>query len=342
MRRGTWSTRRTLVDPAEVVAELQARWSARERFVVELSVDLAEGPTEVEPSEPWTLAPDHTFLVDQLAHLVRVNAVDLRDPGAPSFAPRSRALARGAAPSAATDVTLPDGRDAWCDGGPLDVELARALGAPLVPLLNLEQGRLEPFGLEPPSADLAADQLAAVTHRGGPCRVIAPAGSGKTRMLTERARHLLREQHLASGALGLVAFNKRAADEMGERLGDTRGLHIRTLNALGLAILNGRGAFASPGAASGGSTPSTSPMCAGSWTIWSTSPGGPTPTRRRRGSRPWAGSASACVHPAEVEAEYDGDVDGLAEVFPRYQAELRPAGRGRLRRADLRRGASSC
>ena len=86
---------RTLVDPTEVVAELQARWSARERFVVELSVDLPDGPTEVEPAEPWTLAPDHTFLVDQLAHLVRANAVDLRDPGAPSFAPRSRALARG-------------------------------------------------------------------------------------------------------------------------------------------------------------------------------------------------------------------------------------------------------
>ena len=26
--------------------------------------------------------------------------------------------------------------------------------------------------------------------------------------------------------------------------------------------------------------------------------------------------------PHEVEAEYAGDVDGLAEVFPRYQAEL--------------------
>ena len=313
---------RTLVDPAEVIADLQARWSARERFVIELSVDLAEGPTEVEPSEPWTLAPDHTFLVDQLAHLVRVNAVDLRDPGAPSFAPRSRALARGAAPSAATDVNLPDGRDAWCDGGPLDVELARALGAPLVPLLNLEQGRLEPFGLEPPSADLAGDQLAAVAHRGGPCRVISPAGSGKTRTLTERARHLLREQHLASGALGLVAYNKRAADEMGERLGDTRGLDIRTLNSLGLAILTGRGAFASPGSGQRRldtldepdqrrildglvdfpRRANTDPAAA-----WLEALG-----RVRLGLRP----------PHEVEAEYAGDVDGLAEVFPRYQAEL--------------------
>ena len=31
-----------------------------------------------------------------------------------------------------------------------------------------------------PDADLAPDQLAAVAHTGGPARVIAPAGSGKT------------------------------------------------------------------------------------------------------------------------------------------------------------------
>ena len=35
----------------------------------------------------------------------------------------------------------------------------------------------------------APDQEAAVAHRGGPARIIAPAGSGKTRVLTERARH---------------------------------------------------------------------------------------------------------------------------------------------------------
>ena len=315
-----------LVDPTDVVAELQPLWSGRARFVVELAADLPEGPTEREAAEPWTLAPDHTFLVDQLVHLVRTNGVDLRDPSAPTFAPRSRALARGATPSATADVTLPDGRDAWCDGGPLDVELARALGAPLVPVLNLEQGRLEPFGLEPPSADLAADQLAAVAHRGGPCRVISPAGSGKTRTLTERARHLLREQHLAPGALSLVAYNKRAADEMGERLGDTRGLDIRTLNSLGLAILTGRGAFATPGSTQHRvdtldepdqrrilddlvdfpRRANTDPAAA-----WLEALG-----RVRLGLRP----------PHEVEAEYAGDVDGLAEVFPRYQAELERRG----------------
>ncbi len=315
-----------LADPGDIVAELQPRWSARTRFVVELGIDLPPAPTQVELAEPWTLAPDHTFLVDRLAHLVGANAVDLRDPTAPTFGPRSRALALGATPSAATDVVLGDGRNAWCDGAPLDVELARALGAPLIPVLNLEQDRVEPVGLAPPSADLAADQLAAVAHRGGPCRVISPAGSGKTRTLTERARHLLREQHLAPGAIGLVAYNKRAADEMGQRLGDTRGLDIRTLNSLGLAILSGRGAFATPGSGQRRvdtldepdqrrildglvdfpRRANTDPAAA-----WLEALG-----RVRLGLRP----------PNEVEAEYAGDVDGLAEVFPRYQAELERRG----------------
>ena len=48
-------------------------------------------------------------------------------------------------------------------------------------------------------AELAPDQLAAVGHRTGPARVIAPAGSGKTRVLTERLRHLVADRGVAPG-----------------------------------------------------------------------------------------------------------------------------------------------
>ena len=44
------------------------------------------------------------------------------------------------------------------------------------------------------AAELAPDQLAAVAHGGGPARIIAPAGSGKTRVLTERLRHLVADR----------------------------------------------------------------------------------------------------------------------------------------------------
>ena len=84
------------------------------------------------------------------------------------------------------------------------------------------------------------DQLAAVTEPGATARVIAPAGSGKTRVLTERARLLLKGWGLPPGAMALVAYNTRAANEMQTRLADVGGVRVRTLNALGLRLCGGR------------------------------------------------------------------------------------------------------
>ena len=105
---------------------------------------------------------------------------------------------------------------------------------------------LQPLRVAEPAADLAADQREAVRHRGGGARIIAPAGSGKTRVLTERARHLVRDVGVDAGAVCLVAFNVRARQEMQERTTDLAGLQVRTLNSLGLAILQGSGPFARP------------------------------------------------------------------------------------------------
>ncbi|HYF45112.1 MAG TPA: ATP-dependent helicase, partial [Acidimicrobiales bacterium] len=305
----------------EAVAQLTGWWTSRRRFVVELGLDLPDRPVETEEAEPWSLEADFSFDLDRLTHLVLSNAVDLRD-GEPTFRPRSLALAAGATPSTVADVVLSDGRDAWVDGGPLDVERARGLDRPVVPVLGAERGRLAPIGLDPPAADLAPDQLAAVAHRGGPCRVISPAGSGKTRTLTERARHLVREQHLPADALGLVAYNVRAAAEMRERLGEANGLDIRTLNSLGLAILTGRGPFRVPGSSQRPldvlvevdqrrllddlvdfpRRANTDPAAAWLEAL----------SRVRLGLRP----------PEEVELEYGGDVDGLSQTFGRYQDAL--------------------
>src|SRR5258708_4507715 len=95
-----------------------------------------------------------------------------------------------------------------------------------------------PAGFREPSASLAPDQLAAVSHACGPARIIAPAGSGKTRVLTERLCHLIADRGWESSAVSAVAFNKRAADEM---LARTEGLgaHVRTINSFGLAVLTG-------------------------------------------------------------------------------------------------------
>ncbi len=106
---------------------------------------------------------------------------------------------------------------------------------------NAEAGSLRAVGDAQPQADLASDQLAAVGHATGGARVIAPAGSGKTRVLTERLRYLLQERGVDPSTVTVLAYNKKAADELTERCGDlvtSRGPHIRTLNSVGLFICN--------------------------------------------------------------------------------------------------------
>src|SRR5438105_1105034 len=81
----------------------------------------------------------------------------------------------------------------------------------------------------------APDQLAAVAHAGGPARVIAPAGSGKTRVLTERLRHLVAGRGFERETVLGVAYNKKAQQELEERTAAFRP-RVQTLNALGLVL----------------------------------------------------------------------------------------------------------
>ena len=112
---------------------------------------------------------------------------------------------------------------------------------------NTEAGSISTVGHRPPAADLAPDQLAAVSHGRGGARVIAPAGSGKTRVLTERLRHLIQGRRVEPSSVTVLAYNRKAADELKQRSGDLvtpGGPHIHTLNSVGFWICNeygGRG-----------------------------------------------------------------------------------------------------
>src|SRR5467141_3815537 len=77
-----------------------------------------------------------------------------------------------------------------------------------------EMAPLEESGLK-----LNEAQRRAITHGEGPLLVIAGAGTGKTRVITERIRHLLRSDESLSGEsiLGLT-FTKKAAGEMKARV----------------------------------------------------------------------------------------------------------------------------
>lgn len=93
-----------------------------------------------------------------------------------------------------------------------------------------------------PLAMLDNEQRAAASVTEGPLLVVAGPGTGKTRMLTHRIAHLIRERGVPSGQFLAVTFTRRAAAELRERLGalvpeEANGVTVTTFHGLGLRIL---------------------------------------------------------------------------------------------------------
>src|SRR6266705_3356719 len=84
---------------------------------------------------------------------------------------------------------------------------------------------MEPLGES--GLKLNEAQERAITHGQGPLLVIAGAGTGKTRVITERIRHLLQSDDTLSGEniLGLT-FTKKAAGEMKARVVKADPQHV--------------------------------------------------------------------------------------------------------------------
>ena len=92
------------------------------------------------------------------------------------------------------------------------------------------------------TAVLNPAQREAIRCLDGPCLVIAGAGSGKTRVITQKILHLV-ESGFAPEAIAAITFTNKAANEMAERLAQMsrfapgRRPTVSTFHSLGLQIL---------------------------------------------------------------------------------------------------------
>jgi ATP-dependent DNA helicase Rep len=90
---------------------------------------------------------------------------------------------------------------------------------------------------------LNSPQREAVKYVDGPLLVLAGAGSGKTRVITQKIAHLIEQVGYSPKEIAAITFTNKAALEMQERVtklingNKIKGLTIATFHSLGLQIL---------------------------------------------------------------------------------------------------------
>ncbi len=95
-----------------------------------------------------------------------------------------------------------------------------------------------------PQFGLNTPQREAVKYMEGPCLVLAGAGSGKTRVITQKIAHLIEDCGYESKHIAALTFTNKAAAEMQERIAkllkepkQAKHLTVSTFHSLGVKIL---------------------------------------------------------------------------------------------------------
>jgi ATP-dependent DNA helicase Rep len=95
-----------------------------------------------------------------------------------------------------------------------------------------------------PKFGLNVPQSEAVIYLDGPCLVLAGAGSGKTRVITQKIAHLIEDRGYDPRTIAALTFTNKAALEMQERIAkllkqprQAKQLTVSTFHSLGVKIL---------------------------------------------------------------------------------------------------------
>ena len=95
----------------------------------------------------------------------------------------------------------------------------------------------------PETPKLNSQQQQSVEHIGSPLLVLAGAGTGKTRVITQKVAWLIRHANVNANNIAAITFTNKAAREMKQRVteilsaDEAKGLTVSTFHTLGLSII---------------------------------------------------------------------------------------------------------